>query len=261
MKHTSLKIKIPIFIFIGFYIIFGLLITVYQEKIIYQPSKADFNNCPNLEEAQKISIQGTHAYYYHSPESKKLIVLYHGNGGSACDRAFWTSFMQKGDYSYLIPEYYGYSNDASDPNHDNIKQDIEYIVQFIKDGSFESVTVVGESIGSGMASYHTSLLQPQRILLLSPFTNLVNIAQQKFSLYPVSLLVDNAFDNEQLLKGYENDITIIHGTNDKVIDFSLGKKLFDSLESKNKTFIMINGAGHNDLLNYPEALDAVSNFF
>ena len=52
---------------------------------------------------------------------------------------------------------------------------------------------------------------------------------------------------------------IIHGTNDTIIPYTLGEKLFTSLTSE-KTLATVPGAGHNDLFMYQETYTAIDTF-
>ena len=85
------------------------------------------------------------------------------------------------------------------------------------------------------------------------------MAKNRFWFYPTKYLVNNAFANEAFLSQYRNPITIIHGTKDSIIPYTLGQKLFASLQTE-KEFIPVVGAGHNDLFLYPEMYASINNF-
>ncbi|OGF73250.1 hypothetical protein A2W54_00585 [Candidatus Giovannonibacteria bacterium RIFCSPHIGHO2_02_43_13] len=246
------------FAFVAFYILFGTIISIFQERIIYHPYEQDFKTCRAFESAEKIEFNGTRMYFKKS--GSKLAVLYHGNAGSACDRSFLADIFVNSGYSFLVVEYAGYSNDGRKPSHDLIKNDVKNAVRFISSENFNEVAVIGESIGSGAAAYHAALMLPDKLMLISPFSNLLDMARSKFWYYPVFIMVDNAFDNLENLKNYDNRIVIIHGEKDDVIQYSLGQKLFLALPVKNKEFVTIAGAGHNDLFTHPEAYTAMYNF-
>jgi pimeloyl-ACP methyl ester carboxylesterase len=248
---------IALSVFIVFYVAFGTFLSLNQEKIVYQPFPQDFNSCSSFSDAEKITHQGTRMYVHNT--SKPVVVLYHGNAGSACDRDFYADMFNQAGYGYVIVEYAGYSNDDRETSHNLVKQDAKNVVAFLEKREIEDVTIVGESIGTGVAGYHTSIAQPEKLLLISPFTNLADIANSRFWFYPASILVDNAFDNAFNLNDYSGQVTIIHGTEDNIIPHRFGKKLFEALYTE-KNFISIPNAGHNDLFLYEETYATVQNF-
>ena len=248
--------KIALSILAIVYLLFGAFLALYQESIVYYPNSQDFVNCIDFQSAEKINFKGTRMYV--KDTNKPTIVLYHGNAGSACDRSFYADIFTHAGYGYIIVEYVGYSNDSRKPTHDLIKNDVQNVVAYIHENHISNVTVVGESIGTGIASYHVSLQSPNKLLLISPFTNLADVAKNRFWFYPTSILVDNAFDNVDNLNHYRNPVTIIHGDNDTIIPHELGQELFESLVTQ-KEFVTIQGAGHNDLFAYPETYTAITN--
>lgn len=249
--------KIVLTIFGIFYISFGVFLAVFQEGIVYYPNSQDFESCSDFSDAQKINYNGTRMYV--KDTDKPIVVLYHGNAGSACDRKLYADIFSQAEYGYIIVEYAGYSNDSKKPSHELVKHDVQNVLEYINENHFSKITVVGESIGTGVASYHASIQPPDKLLLLSPLSDLADVAKTRFWFYPTSILVNNAFDNIANLSQYQNPITIIHGNNDNIIPHKLGQKLYESLKTK-KEFITIEGAGHNDLFVYPETYTAVTNF-
>jgi hypothetical protein len=254
MKRRNISALV---IFLIFYISFGVFLTFNQEKIIYQPSSQDFAACLNFVEAEKITHQGTRMYV--SATTGPMVVLYHGNAGSACDRGVYAAQFTQAGYGYIIVEYAGFSNDTREPGHELIKQDVENVISYLENMGVEELVVVGESIGTGFASYHASLAPPEKLLLISPFTNLSDIAKERFWFYPTSLLVDNALDNVEALKNYRGKVAIIHGTEDSIIPYQLGRRLFASVPAE-KELISIAGAGHNDLFTVEQTYAAMQDF-
>ena len=254
MRKQS-KIGLAVLAFI--YVLFGALLTLYQENIVYHPNLQDFENCESFKNTEKVTYGGTRMYV--KDTDKPTVVLYHGNAGSACDRSFYADIFTQAGYGYIIVEYAGYSNDLQKPSHALIKHDVQNVVAYIKENRIQHVAIVGESVGTGIASYHVSLQSPDKLLLISPFTNLPDVARNSFWFYPTSILVNNAFDNVILLTSYQNPVTIIHGDKDQIIPFRLGQKLFESLNTR-KNLVTIGGAGHNDLFAYQEMYITVANF-
>src|SRR3989344_1342586 len=250
--------KVALLILIAFYIGFGVLATIFQEKIIYHPNKQDFQACTDFSLAEKINHNGTRAYLKH--HSSKLVIFYHGNAGSACDRAFMAHVFEQNGYSYLIPEYAGYSNDPIQPSHELLKKDVENMVDFIQERKYTEMIVVGESVGTGFASHHVSLQKPDKLLLFFSFSSVLYIAKTKFWFYPVSFMVKNDFVNTDLLKDFKGEALFIHGDKDTIIPLKLGRRLFDSLGTAHKKIVIVRGAGHNNLFEFSKTYDAIASF-
>ena len=255
---NSRRDKIIILIFVIFYVTFGFLAFFFQAKIIYHPNQQDFITCPAFATSEKLDLNGTRAYFKRN--GPNIVIFYHGNAGSACDRGFIADIFEANSYSFLFPEYTGYSNDTRKPAHDLLKNDVKNIVEYLKNQKYQEIVVAGESIGAGLASYHVSLSAPDKVLLISPFSSLLDIAKNRFWFFPVNLITDNAFINTELLKNFKKEIFIIHGEEDTIIPQKLGQKLFDSLDNQNKKIIVIPEAGHNDLFNFSEMEKAIQNF-
>lgn len=244
-------------IFLAFYFAFGILLTVFQERIIYLPDARPFNDCPALENAERVEYEGTRLYVL--GKGNRVAVIYHGNAGSACDRASIADAFASAGYSVVVPEYAGYSGDDRAPTHEAIREDARHVVDYLATKRYASTVVLGESIGTGLASLHASIAPPDKLILVSPFTDLAAVARHRFWFYPTSFLVDNAYDNRAALREYGGSVLILHGTDDAVIPYELGEQLFASLPAKAKAFLPIEGAGHNDM--YANgALDSIGEF-
>src|SRR3989338_1128224 len=85
----------------------GVALFVFQEKYIYYPYETDFQDCPSFAAADKI-LSGSSRGYLTKRSPENVIVYYHGNAGSACDRAFMDSFFAGQSYSTFFAEYSGY---------------------------------------------------------------------------------------------------------------------------------------------------------
>ena len=241
-----------------FYLGFGAYLTLSQESVVYQPWPQDFAACSALEDARRVDHSGTRMYV--KDGERGMVVLYHGNAGSACDRAFYAEQFTAAGYGYALVEYAGYSNDLRQTTHELVRQDVRNTIAYLEEQGVAHVLVVGESIGSGAAAYHTSIAQPDKLLLIAPFTTLPDVAQAHFWYYPAGLLVQNAFDNPTLLSGYARSVTIIHGTSDGVIPHKLGQTLYESLPTENKAFVSIPNHGHNDLFQAQLTWDTLQDF-
>lgn len=239
------------------YLGFGLLLFLRQRSFIYVPSKQDFNNCPQFSDSEIINANGTRAYY--KKVSDRLVVFYHGNGGSACDRAFLKNYFSNLGYSSLFVEYAGYLNDTRKPSQKALMQDVENINNFIKTSGYKELVIAGESLGASLASYHSSLTDENKLLLIEPFYSLENIAKSQYPLYPVSWILLDKYKSILWLNDIKQ-VEIIHGNADTIVPIVESKRLFSEITTENKKYVEISGSDHNDIYDYPETFTAMTDF-
>lgn len=227
------------------YFLLGTILYIFQDNFLYRPDNQDFFNCKELEYTNKINFNSTRFYYKNNSEN--LVVFYHGNAGSACDREEIADLFNINNFSFILVEYAGYSNDNRTPTKKLLYNDVRNINEFINSKNFSNIFIVSESIGSAFASYHVSLNKPEKIILISPFDELRNVVASKYPFYPSKYLLNNNYNNYEFLSNYSNEILIIHGELDKVIPNKLSKNLYYSINSTNKKYILLEGKGHNNM--------------
>lgn len=256
-RNVPSLLKSMLRITIAVYFGFGLVLTVFQKSFIYAPSDQDFEVCPHFTESEKIDLNGTRVYY-EKKDAQHVVILYHGNGGSACDRAYWKDFVEPTNSSLMIVEYAGYSNDDRSPSMELILKDAERVHAFVTDQGFTHVVVAGESLGTSLATYHSTLGKVDTLLLVSPFYSLNSIAQEMYPMYPISLLSTETFDTSRWMRETQaRKVRVIHGTEDEMHPIAETKKLFSEIKVADKKFVEVPSAHHNDIYDFDETVRSI----
>jgi uncharacterized protein len=257
IKPKLLQIIIPV---LAVYLIIGLFLFLNQKSMIYYPNNQDFDSCIGFTDYERINHNGTR-FYFKNNTNERVIVYYHGNAGSACDRSYIKSIFEKPNNSLIFVEYAGYSNDKENkPSKKLILNDVRNINNFLELHPHKELIVYGQSIGSGPASYHTSLGEVKHLILVTPFSKMTDLAQSKYRIYPAGLIVTENYDNIKYLRGFNGSALIIHGDSDRIIPSRFSKELFDSLTTSKKEYVLIQGRGHNDIWSSDVFTNAVSDY-
>lgn len=239
------------------YLLGGLYLYVNQRSYIYFPSAQDFYQCESVD-ATAGSRQGTRYYYHEGGDT--LVIFYHGNAGSACDRSFIIDYLKNFDASIFIVEYAGYSNDARIPSKELLYADAKNIRDMVSTLPHKKVIIIGESIGNGPASFHASYGGVDILILLSSFTSLSEVAQYHYKIYPARLLLKDNYSPLNNLNGssFDGKLIVINGENDAVIPAKIGRRFFERVTVRNKQLIEVQNGGHNLLSEYPEVFNIFS---
>jgi len=227
------------------YILFFVIFIFLQKSFIYFPDDQDFKDCQGFLDYEKKTISNTRFYFKQGTDN--ALIYYHGNAGSTCDRSLIKEFFEENNYSIIFVEYTGYSNDQTKPNKEQIFKDVENIHKFLTKNNLNNNVVYGQSLGSGPASYHASLGNVGKLILVSPFSSMRDLIKSKIKIYPVSIILTEDYNNQDLLSNYNNRLLILHGGEDKQIPVHHSRKLYEGLKNTNKEHIIIENFGHDDI--------------
>ena len=228
------------------YLFIGGWLYVKQDTILYFPDDRPFEQCSELEAAERVNMGRTRGYFFQNGTSSNLAILYHGNAGSACDRAYYRTAVENAGYSWLFVEYTGYAGDGKKPSTNIVLEDVKHVVEWVGTKEFSSIAVLGESIGSGPASFHSSIAPVDRLILITPFDRLSAVASRYYPYMPISLLLKEDYDNISFARGAKN-VLIIGGGGDTIIPFAHAQNLFDLLPQEERVLYVLEGVDHNEV--------------
>ncbi len=186
--------------------------------------------------------------YLPSTGSDKIVIYFHGNAGNIYHRIPDLLQLQRAGVNILGVSYRGYGKSEGKPSEEGIYQDGDAVFKYVTNAlgfSHNNIIILGRSIGTAVAINSAKSREIGALILVTPLTSGKAYAKA-MGLALFSSLAGNAFDNLTKIKDVKAPLLVIHGTDDRVIPFSMGKQIFDSAQSKKK-FIKIEGAGHNNL--------------
>lgn len=216
------------------------------------------------------------------------LLFFHGNAeniGGCLDLAART---RGAGFNLLLLDYRGYGESEGRPSELGLYRDGEAALRDL--GSRAGVdpgriVVWGRSIGAAVAVHVAargaegaaageagSALSPHDrdgvpgvagLVLESPFTSVPDLLRHggHAVLLALSRFGTYRFDSAALMGRVAAPVLVVHGTDDEIAPFDLGRRLFD-LAPGRKEMTAIRGGGHNDLwaLHANEAWDAVRGF-
>ena len=237
-----------------------IVLAVYlgQRSMQYFPDR-DLGD-PKLPEALPASVlkikteDGLENIAWFSPpadKTAKVFIHFHGNGGNISHRAANAAFYQKLGYGFFLCEYRGYGGNPGKPTEQGLYHDARACVNYLLDNGYrlDQLVFYGESIGSGVAVQMALEFQPRRLVLEAPFSSAADVAKSAYGFLPVDMMMLDRFDSIDKITGIKTSLLVIHGTNDRVVPYRLGKKLFDKAKHP-KEFIAVEGGGHSNLYDF-----------
>jgi len=163
-------------------------------------------------------------------------VLFGGNAGLALEWSSLCTQWPRDDDALLLIDYPGYGANAGSPSQDSVQRGTSAAYQAL--AVHLGVTtrtldarlgVVGHSLGAAMALQFSADHPVDRVVLISPFTELRAMARRTVG-WPLCWLLRGNLDNRARLAELGSrqpppEIIIVHGTADGVVPFAMGQAL------------------------------------
>jgi len=224
------------------YVGMGIFLYVSQRKLLYFPT-------PDKETVY------AHMTMRNDGESIRVIVLNKGNddailyfGGNA------ESMVRSADeiakefpkHTVYLLEYRGYGRSTGEATEAALYQDALKLYDTIKP-MHKHIFVSGRSLGTGIATYLAAHREVSKLVLITPFDTIVNIAQQHYPIYPVFLMLKDKYDSLKSARDIKAKTLILVAKNDKIIPLSNTQRLIDVFNKKRIKVVTINNRGHSDI--------------
>jgi uncharacterized protein len=121
------------------------------------------------------------------------------------------------------------------------------------------VIVFGQSLGTGPAVHIAAHREVAGVILISPFTSLLALAQEKIPWIPAHLLLASPFRSDLDATRIKARVLIFHGDRDTLIPIEHGRALAALMRAP-VTFEVVSGAGHAEGLFAAEMQEKIAAF-
>lgn len=224
------------------YVLLGALLFIFQRNFLYFPSNKYNHPYPtqtfhqNNESIEVIVL---------NKGQEKSIIFFGGNGeavvNSASDhiRDFPTHTL------YLV-NYRGYGGSSGFPAEQTIYSDALHIYDEIKN-KYSSISVIGRSLGTGVATYVASKRTVEKMVLITPYDSVESIAQSQYPIFPITLLLKDKFNSVARVDKIKAETLIVIAEHDEVIPLKNSMRLFNAFPASLITMETIKNTGHNSI--------------
>lgn len=236
------------------YLVLVAVIFFIQRNLLYYPF-GDYRSPQELgmnyvQELHLATADDKQALAWFAPpmedSSGKVVVFFHGNGGGIVLNRGVLNLLREAQLGYLAVEYRGYPGYEGKTTEQGIYHDARASMEFLFKQGYEAEDIVlfGQSLGSGVAVQMATEYDVGLLVLLSPFTAIADAAASIYWYLPVQYLVLDRFDSFSKIQDVTAPVYIFHGTEDTLVPFSLGQRLYEQAND-NKRFFELTGQDHN----------------
>lgn len=252
-----------------FYLVACALVFSFQRKLLFVPTVRSAEQVSVL--AQRGNLErwtnssgaylGLKRLCPGRPAEAAVLICY-GNGGTATGRGMYADELQSvAPLDVYILQYPGYEDRAGEPTRETLLAAAAEALQAT--GTNQPVYLLGESLGTGVASYLAGQFPAQisGLVLLSPYERLADVAQYQYPWLPARFMMRDDLWSGRFLASYHGPVAIMVASRDDVVPERFGRKLFDEYAGPKQLWVFPN-CGHIQIGSPQEAFwRAVVNFW
>ncbi|AJR05258.1 alpha/beta hydrolase [Photobacterium gaetbulicola] len=230
-----------------FYALFALTFCSLQRQFLYYPQPAsDAYGEMNI----SFVVDGEELLGWVLNEGQPEALIYYGGNAESIEANIPLFRAVIPNHTiYLIP-YRGYGNNIGTPTEKVLYSDAVQIFKSVK-SKHDSVSLMGRSLGSGIATYVAANRQVDKLILVTPFDSIENVAKDIYWMFPVSLVIKDRYRSADRVKDITAQTYIFIAGEDRVIHRSRTDQLIDEFGDQLVEVVVITGAGHNTISQFP----------
>lgn len=251
--RRSLRVAAPLCV--G-WIVVVMAMSGFENFLVFRPSPYNAANRAwqpsdlRYEDVEIASTDGAllHGWFAPHDAPRAVVLMLHGNGGNISGQADELRKLHRLGVAALAVDYRGYGKSTGSPNEAGVLDDARAARAWLakRAGVDEQQVVLwGFSMGGGVAVDLAACDGARGLVLQSTFTSLPDAAAVHYPWLPVRWLMRNRLDSAEKIAKYQGPLLQTHGTDDSIIPYELGERLF-ALANEPKRFVRIEGGEHNN---------------
>ncbi len=233
-----------------------------QERLIFLPSSLPaehrFDVGADVHEAW-VEVPGArlHALHLRNVQPRGVVFFLHGNAGNLDGWFVNADFYRRLNLDLFMLDYRGYGKSSGRiDSQAQLEADVRAAWASIAPRyAGQHRVFIGRSLGSALAAGLAAEVLPELTVLVSPYESLAALAAEHYRWVPQALLRYPLRTDEALAR-VTSRVLLVHGADDEIIGATHSQRLLRAAPHAER--VLIEGAGHNDLQQFPAYLDALA---
>lgn len=150
------------------------------------------------------------------------------------------------DHALYLMQYRGYGRSSGAPSEQALVADALVLFDVVR-GRHRRIEVAGRSLGSGIAIQLANARPVARLVLVTPFDSLRDVAAAHYRLLPVRWLMRDRYDSGTYAPRIGAPTTLIAAEHDEIIPLAQTQALFRRFQPGVADLVVIGGTGHNTI--------------
>jgi len=226
---------------------------VFQRALIYFPQPSTVGGSAAM---FTMPVPGAELLVSVRPHAGPKALIYFG--GNAEDVSFNLPSFSSAfpEHALYLLHYRGYGGSTGKPSEESLHADAQALFDKVHRDHAE-IAVVGRSLGSGVAVRLASRRPAARLVLVTPYDSIQEIAVHRFPYFPIRWLLTDKFESWRDAPKIQISTLLVGAEYDEVIPRASTERLLAAFKPGTATLVFIPEASHNTISNTPRYLDAL----
>jgi pimeloyl-ACP methyl ester carboxylesterase len=225
----------------------------FQRSLIYFPQPSGFDT-PST--TLDLPVPGADLRVSVRPRAgQKALVYFGGNAEdvSASLASFSDAFPE---HAIFLLHYRGFGGSSGTASEEALRADALALFDKVY-RVHPQIAVVGRSLGTGVAIRLASQRPASRLVLVTPYDSIQEIAAQQFPYFPIRWLLTDKFESWRDAPKIRIPTLLLGAEFDEVIPRASTERLSAAFSKGVASLVIIPGVGHNTISNSEQYLNAM----
>lgn len=255
MSSTKLsrmsRTLVSLFAFIAVaYLLLCIALFVFQRTLIYYPQPRSIDTPESL---LTLSVADAQVLVTVRPHDGPKALIYFGGNAEDVSRSLPGFSQAFTDHAIYLLHYRGYGGSTGSPSEEAIQRDAMTLFDYVYN-SHPDIAVIGRSLGSGVAVRLASQRPASRLILITPYNSLEDLAARQFPWFPVKWLLQDKFESWKYAAHITVPTLLVAAEHDEVIPRASTDQLYTHFAKGVASLLVIPDTGHNSISESPNYL-------
>ncbi len=174
-------------------------------------------------------------------------------GGNADNVAHSLPYYAKAfpDHAIYMLHYRGYSGSSGTPTEAALHADAKKLYDFVS-VHHGKITVIGRSLGSGVATRLAASQKVDKLVLITPYDSILNLAKRQFPFFPIDFILEDRFESAKYAPQISAPTVILAAQHDQIIPLANTKALFGTFAKGLAELKILPDSDHHTIVMRPD---------
>ncbi len=182
---------------------------------------------------------------------KARALMYFGGNAESIENNIGNFEVTFRNHSVYLIHYRGYGKSEGKPTEPGLLSDALAIYDAIQP-QHETISIMGRSLGSGVAVYLASKRAIEKLVLITSYDSIVEVAHSHYPFLPVRYLARDRFEAFRYAGDITAPVLMITAELDRIVPKERALALREYLTNTQVDYHVIASADHNDLAEFVE---------